>query len=141
MKNVIEKHQEKWDNFQDKLSERAHIFNKLCNEIPDDWNVDGDLDSYCTMDIRFTGDKSRLQAMWKILRAAGLTPDEHVGTDVVSSFSTFWREPDKDSCIYMSWSSSVCKMVQRGTRTIEVPDYETVCNDTSAADVPVLSAE
>lgn len=140
MKSVIEKYKEEREEMYEKMAKREHLFNSICAAIPDEWNVDGGLDSSCCFDIRFTGDKARLQEMWKVLRTAGLTPDEHVGVDVVSSFSTFWRQ-DGEYLVYMSWSSSVCKMKVVRMETREYPVYETVCNDTSAADVPVLSAE
>lgn len=77
--------------------------------------------------ITFTGDTSRFAEVWRLLRSQGYTPDTRPVTKVKSSsFNTYWHKPDYAS-IWFSFSSSVCKRVQVGVETKEVPVYEVQC--------------
>jgi hypothetical protein len=81
------------------------------------------------IDVRLTGNAATLAKAVRILRTSGF--------DFTSSsrpkkgdttWSTFFTH---DGCmrVWFSFSSSVCRMVQTGTKMIPQPIYETVCDD------------
>ena len=127
MKSAIQTYLEDHTARMENLLRYRKYFEEICAAIPDDWNVTSSVDSVGCVDIKFTGGKERLQEMWKILRAAGLEPDSHVGEEKVNSFSTYWRFGEC-SLIWMYWTSSVCRTVKVRTEMKEVPIYEVVCD-------------
>ena len=76
--------------------------------------------------IMVTGTKEDLLAVWKVLRNAGQKPEKHPGPTEVS-FSTWWEDESCGSMLILIFSSTVCKMVQVGTITVEQPKYEMSC--------------
>ena len=46
-------------------------------------------DSYGSIDIRFAGNKAKLETVWGILRRGGFEPNSRMGSDKVSRFSTY----------------------------------------------------
>lgn len=91
------------------------------------------------LNVRFTGDKQKLIAVMRIVRQAGFdcgnTRRPQKGE---SSWTARFQSSDSTIDIWLSFSSSVCKQVQTGTRTIEVPVYETQCGDISNEEDKVI---
>jgi hypothetical protein len=83
-----------------------------------------------------TGDANDLATFFRIMRTHKFEPDSRpkVGD---TTFSTRFRHHD-GTVFYLSFTSTVCRRVQVGTRTVEEPVYEIQCGDDP---VPVDMAE
>lgn len=82
------------------------------------------------INLSFDGDSERLQRVWKELRIAGFKPGRQAPVEPASTFSTYWTHIEKDEGyaeVWMYFSSSVCHMVQVGTKMVEQPVYEVQC--------------
>lgn len=80
----------------------------------------------------------RLQVLERIdLRRSGFVPDARPKVKD-TSFQTHFRQTD-GATVWLSFSSSVCKRVQVGTRTVEEPIYEVQCEEPTP--VPVTSGD
>lgn len=82
------------------------------------------------LSIYVTGKPEKLTAFWAYFRSKEYVPDEHpVGK--FSSFSTrFRKDPEKyEGNIYFNYTSTVCRRVQVGTKTVEEPVYEIQCDN------------
>jgi hypothetical protein len=89
----------------------------------------------------FTGDKNKLLAVMRIIRSSGFTTNAERPKKGDSSWTARFT---KDGCglgLYLSFSSSVCRQVQVGTKTIQVPVYETKCGDISDETPALLQGE
>lgn len=98
--------------------------------------VDGDID------LSFAGDGPKLSEVWKALRAAGYQPNNRPEKGK-SSFYTHWHH-EGYSTVWMNFSSTVCRRVQVGTKTVEQPIYEVQCGELpeiESEDKPVTVAE
>ena len=79
------------------------------------------------VDGALTGDRALLAQVWKILRAAGYRPTERVPRTVaLTNFSTYWQRGDEPR-LWLYFSSTVCRLVQVGTETVEKPIYRVTC--------------
>lgn len=80
------------------------------------------------LNISIAGTKQDLEAAWGVLRRLGFdAPDERPAANQPEFTGTF-RRPDDKCSVYLRFSSTVCKRIQTGTRTEEVPIYEIVCD-------------
>lgn len=79
--------------------------------------------------FRFAGDGAKLGQIWGELRRHGYNTHSRPEKGK-SEFYTFW-ERDGFARIFMIFTSSVCRRVQVGTRTVtkEEPIYETQCGE------------
>ena len=87
-----------------------------------------------SIDLSFTGTGDKLRAVWVELRRAGYKPNARPEKGK-TQFYTYW-EQEGYARIWMNFSSSVCRRVQVGTKTVETPVYETQCDE-----IPMLEAE
>ena len=76
--------------------------------------------------INITGSRADLDIMFGLLRRAGLSPTRRP-EEKSSTYYTAWD--GEDLSIWVFFSSTSCKRVQVGTKTEEVPVYETVCTE------------
>lgn len=90
---------------------------------------------YGSVDIAISGDVDKLSIVWAALRRAGYTPRERPARGQ-PEFRTFWDPADSDLLpkAFLNFTSSVCRRVQVGTRTVEQPVFEIVCGETPALD-------
>lgn len=83
----------------------------------------------CCLNIVFAGDTEKFRAVWGALRQAGFKPDTRPDpTQKANHFYTHWRTGDDFCAIWFNFTSSVCKRVQVGTKTVEQPVYEIQCD-------------
>lgn len=82
-----------------------------------------------SLDISISGNKAALNKVFGILRSAGLIPTQPPKEGTVN-YSTFW-EPENDTAlalrVWLSFTSTQCRMVEVGKETIIRPIYEVVC--------------
>jgi len=122
---------DKLEGYYGALSEEFEPLNPYAYADPFDLNV------------TITGDKAKLAKAFGILRRNGFVPDARP-KEKDTSFNTHFRQTDGTS-IYLSFSSTVCKRVQVGTRTVEEPVYEIQCDerpiDESGHEIPKTSPD
>jgi len=78
--------------------------------------------------ISITGPRADLDVMFGILRRLGLQPTSRP-QEKTQYFSTYWTFEGTTDYIFVMFSSTSCKRVLVGTKTQEVPVYETVCEE------------
>jgi hypothetical protein len=84
------------------------------------------------LQISFTGDKHRLADVVRILRTNGLSTENAPPAPNSSSWNAWYYHEDREISAFVYFTSSVCRRVQVGTRTEEVPVYETRCGEVDA---------
>lgn len=98
---------------------------------------------FSSFDMRFTGDGRRLADVWRLMRTHGFTNAARPKKGD-TSFSDFF---EKEGCLkfWLSFSSTLCKRVQIGTKTVEQPIYETICGENgiepAALEAPLAAIE
>lgn len=80
--------------------------------------------------VEFTGDGPRLGQVWGLLRRHGYKTHSRPKKGD-TQFYSFW-EREGHVRIFLNFTSSLCRRVQVGTKTVEQPIYETICGDLSA---------
>jgi hypothetical protein len=83
-----------------------------------------------SVDVRWAGTFEDYQTFYKAFRKLGLVPNSRIldEGEPVESFSTYWSLPGTSLKIWVAWTSTVCKRVQVGTRTVQQPVYEVRCS-------------
>jgi len=130
MLQLIEKAQATQKNltrFRETVRLRTSLFRRL-EELDIDLTFNAE-NEYIVM--RFTGDGKRLGDVWGELRRAGYTVQSRPEKGE-TEFNAFWRQEGLAE-ILMLFSSSVCRRVKVGTRTVVQDVYETQCGE-----LPVL---
>lgn len=82
--------------------------------------------------LRFSGDKKKLTSIIRLLRTNGWDYKEDIAPPKENepSWSAFWHHPDLvGTRIWFWFTSSVCRRIQVGTRTVEEPIFETRCGE------------
>lgn len=79
------------------------------------------------IDIAITGDYAVLKAIFHAFRTLGYEPSDRPKEEKMSSFSTYFEGPDHECRFWLNFSSTLCKRVKIGTKMVEQPVYETVC--------------
>lgn len=79
-----------------------------------------------SVDINFAGDHHVFNGAWAALRKLGYEPNQRPKEEKVAAYSCFFDKEDWPR-IWFSFSSTKCKRKQIGTKMVETPVYETVC--------------
>lgn len=94
----------------------------------EEMNIDVGFDpDYQLISVRFTGDGSKLGKVWGELRRHGWNCDARPKKGDTEFHGWFSQEGEVK--ISVSFTSSLCRRVQVGTKTVEQPIYETICGD------------
>lgn len=85
-----------------------------------------------TLDIKLTGDGHKLAAAVRILRIAGFKPHGSTPKANDPAWYTHFYAEDENGLAYplkfwLAFTSSVCRRVLVGTKTVEQDVYKTVC--------------
>lgn len=79
--------------------------------------------------ISISGDKHQLAEAVRKLRARGFKTDEKPPAKGATSWTPLFRRDTDGAYVYLSFTGTSCRRVQTGTKTVEVPVYETVCDE------------
>ena len=82
------------------------------------------------INVSMTGNAEALTKFFRLMRANGFEPESRP-TEKTPNYRSRFKNADQIS-FYLAFSSTVCRRVKVGTRTEEVPIYETVCDDAPA---------
>lgn len=93
--------------------------------------------------LSFSGNGEKFGRVWGELRRAGFRCDERPKAGATQFAGYFMR--DGYARLWLFFTSSVCRQVQVGTRTVEQPIYETRCGENlpevEDASAPALTSE
>jgi len=123
---LIEKQQKAAKNFK-QLKAVIGAFPELFRALEDmdiepGFNLDGDY-----INLSFAGDGLKLAAVWKLLRHHGFKNSCHPKKGD-TTFYAFWKQ-EGHAEFFMNFTSSVCRRVKVGTKTVEQDVYETQCGE------------
>lgn len=93
------------------------------------------------LNIQCTGDKSKLVAVMRILRTSGFSTNADRPVKGDSQWYAWFDSNECSARIWFSFTSSVCRQVKVGTKTVTVDVYETQCGDISAEEAPMLTVD
>jgi hypothetical protein len=85
------------------------------------------------LNLSVTGDKHALTALIGILRRQGFDSKDRPQPGQ-TSYSALWTNAD-GAAVYIMFASTSCRRVQVGTKTVEQPIYEIVCDEVAPAGV------
>lgn len=89
--------------------------------------------STTSIDMHVAGDIRAFKGAWQILRNQGYEPSARPEShERLSAFNTYWNKPEHKLKVWFNFTSSVCKRIQVGTKTVEEPIYEVICDDSPA---------
>lgn len=81
------------------------------------------------LSLSISGDKHQLAEAVRKLRARGFKTDEKPPAKGVTSWSPLFRRETDGAHVFLMFTGTSCRRVQTGTKTVEVPVYETVCDE------------
>ena len=90
-----------------------------------------------TLDVSISGDKHTLAAAVRIFRTHGFSTTSEPPKKGDSTWNAFYSKSGCDLRWWFRFSSSVCRRVKVGTRTVEQDVYETVCDETTMPEAAV----
>ena len=116
----IERRREKWFELRDLYLPLVRRFKELKLEPYFDGR---------DINISFSGDKAKLTSVIRILRTNGFDTD----ADAPKANSNYWsayftNSEDSRIQFWISFSSTVCRMVKVGTKMVEQDVYEVQCD-------------
>lgn len=116
--------------FKETLRQRSPLFRRL-EELDIDVAFQADQG---WINVQFTGDGDRLGKVWGEFRRNGWSTCSRPEKGK-TEFYAFWHQ-DGFADLFMNFTSSVCKRVKIGTKTVEQDVYEIQCGE-----LPVLESE
>jgi len=116
-----------WGRYRSEYLPMVHAFQKLNATIyfPN------------SLDVAISGDRHTLAAAVRIFRTHGFSTSNSPPKKGDSQWSAFYTKADCELRFYLSFSSSVCRRVKVGTRTVEQDVYETVCDEITMPEAAV----
>lgn len=88
--------------------------------------------------LNFAGDGPRLGKLWGELRRNGFNCDTRPKKGDTQFSGWFRRDGYPNISVY--FTSTLCRRVQVGTKTVEQPIYETICGDMPEIEPPAAPA-
>lgn len=95
----------------------------------DNWNLN----------VSFSGDAKKFAVVMRILRTSGFNTSSDRPKQGDTTWSAYFVHPSSTVHLWMYFTSSVCKRVQVGTETKEVPVYETKCGEDISCETEAIS--
>jgi hypothetical protein len=93
-----------------------------------------------TLYVSMTGDKQKLTQAFRIFRTAGMEFSGDRPKKGDSSWSAVFKHQSQTVYVFFQFTSSVCRRVKVGTKTVEQDIYETQCGDLSTDEpAPLLT--
>ncbi len=130
IRELREEHDKNYAETRSKLEEHEIIFDSALRALSK-LNV---VSVYFTgtLDISITGDKHALTAGFGALRRLGFEPTTRPKSGEPQYHTFFTHESGAQ--IWFAFSSTQCRRVKTGTKTVEQDVYETVCDEMQLPD-------
>lgn len=86
---------------------------------------------YSHLRVEAAGDRMLLAKIFRLLRTSGFATTAERPEANATSWSGYFKKQigEEKFEIHVSFASTVCRLVQVGTKTTEVPVYETQCGE------------
>ena len=127
IRDFLNKQQQQLKDLQSKWNEDEPIFEPLLKKLEalklEDLTLSNDLD------LRFTGNAERLTVVIRALRTSGFESKGEGPKKNQPQYSNYYRHPKANTNVWLFFTSSICRCVQIGTKTIEQPIFEIVCGE------------
>jgi hypothetical protein len=120
----VNERRELWNRYKSQLAPVVEAFQK----------IDATISFPDSLDVSIAGDKHKLAEAIRVLRTRGFTTDQPGPHKGDSTWHAFFKSPDCEVSIWFAFSSTVCRRVKTGTKTMEVDVYETVCDEITLPD-------
>lgn len=130
---LVTKHRETkkyFEQAQRAIQDFPALFLKL-EEMDIDLRFDPDMKYIC---LSFAGDGPRLGKLWGELRRSGFACEERPKKGDTSFAGWFKQEGYPQ--LLVNFTSTLCRRVQVGTKTVEQPIFETICGDSLEVSAP-----
>ena len=94
-----------------------------------EWVVNIRVDGSSSLDISVAGDHNVFKGMWSAMRKLGYDCSSRPTEKIFSSWQGWFYNHDQEDRlpVYISFSSTKCTRKKIGTKMVEQPVYETVC--------------
>lgn len=124
---------------QEKLTQRRQAwrdFKRMRHELPgliaDVQKLEPVMDpaftEYGWLTINISGDKHKLSAAVRALKTRGYSTTESPPAKGATSWNPLFYKEGAPT-IYLTFAGTSCRRVEVGKKTVEVPIYETVCDE------------
>lgn len=107
-----------------------------------DMELEPELGVFSWYIISATGDAKKLYRLVSLIEAAGYTTKEGPPKKGSNEWRPLYKHAECKIEVYLCFTSSVCRRVKTGTRTVQEDVYENVCTDFTSLEhaPPVLDA-
>jgi len=96
-------------------------------DVVSEWIVNITFDANSSLDISVSGDQLVFKGLWGALRKLGYNTNTGPKEEKFSGWSGWFRNPDQDLPLWITFSSTKCTRKKIGTKMVEQPVYELVC--------------
>lgn len=93
------------------------------------------------LQVSCAGDKHKLATVIRIFRISGFNSTAARPKKGDSSWCAWFKSPECTVDIWFNFTSSVCKQVKVGVKTVTVDVYETQCGDISTEEILVINQD
>jgi len=110
------------------MKEHADHFTAIANGLItiQEWIIDIRFDGTTSMDLKVAGDHNVLKGAWAALRKIGYEPSERLKETKITGVCVWFYKTGWPT-IWFSFSSTKCTRKKVGTKMVEQPIFETVC--------------
>lgn len=91
------------------------------------------------INLSFTGDAHKLASVVRLLRTAGFTTNADRPKKGDTGWCAYYAHPDCETRVWLYFTSSVCRRVKVGTKTVEQDIYEVQCGEITLDEPPALT--
>jgi hypothetical protein len=121
-KELIQKHEDLMESIEASETVTGPLLDEFEKLTPTNVYFEGEC-----LNISLTGDKHKLLAAIRILRRHGYKADK-APEDKSPNYYAFFHKEDS-MIVWFSFSSTKCRRIKVGTKTVEQDIYETVCDE------------
>jgi hypothetical protein len=82
-----------------------------------------------SLDLCFTGDAARLAEVVRMLRVRGWKSTSKRPKETDAGWTAWFKHEKTEVEVWLSFTSSICRRVQVGTKLVEQPVYEVRCGE------------
>lgn len=109
--------------FKENEADIVEVLNELDLSTATTGRIDCDADD---VNLYVTGAAPAMKEIFRGFRKLGYQPSKRPGVKPESTFTCYFEQTNKPT-FYLSFSSTLCKRIKVGTKTVEQDIYEVVC--------------
>ena len=111
------------------LKERINEYIRVADglEVIQEWLVSLRIDDSSHLDISVAGDHNVMKGLYSALRKLGYDTTDRPEEEKIPGYSNWWRHKDHHVQLWVAFTSTKCTRKKVGTKMVEQPVYEIVC--------------